>query len=137
MSHGPLEKLKLVVKKRGFTLIEVLVAIILLGTGIAAVSLALGNVARNAARIEESASLNRLAARKLDELVATGEAINGNASGTFEEEGFPNVNWSITSEPSGVENLNTITITVSKEANDETGKQISTLMFVPPVEDEA
>ncbi len=137
MSHGPLEKLKLVVKKRGFTLIEVLVAIILLGTGIAAVSLALGNVARNAARIEESASLNRLAARKLDELVATGEATNGNASGTFEEEGFPNVTWAITSEPSGVENLNTITITVSKEANDETGKQISTLVFVPPVEEEA
>ncbi|CAN1528130.1 Prokaryotic N-terminal methylation site [Fimbriimonadaceae bacterium] len=137
MSHGPLEKLKLVVKKRGFTLIEVLVAIILLGTGIAAVSLALGNVARNAARIEESASLNRLAARKLDELVATGEATNGNASGTFEEEGFPNVNWAITSEPSGVENLNTITITVSKEANDETGKQMSTLVFVPPVEEEA
>lgn len=136
MSHGPLEKLKLVVKKRGFTLIEVLVAIILLGTGIAAVSLALGNVARNAARIEESASLNRLAARKLDELVATGEATNGNASGTFEE-GFPNVNWAITSEPSGVENLNTITITVSKEANDETGKQMSTLVFVPPVEEEA
>jgi prepilin-type N-terminal cleavage/methylation domain-containing protein len=137
MSLGPPEKLKLVVKKRGFTLIEVLVAIILLGTGVASVSLALGNVARNAARIEESATLNRLAARKLDELVATGEAINGNASGTFQDEGFPDVNWSVTSEPTGVENLNTITITVSKEANSETGKQISTLVFVPPAQEEA
>ena len=125
------------VNKRGFTLIEVLVAIILLGTGVASVSLALGNVARNAARIEESATLNRLAARKLDELVATGEAINGNASGTFQDEGFPDVNWSVTSEPTGVENLNTITITVSKEANSENGKQISTLVFVPPAQEEA
>jgi len=126
-----------VTNRSGFTLIEVLVAIVLLGVGVAGVHIGLSAVARNTARLEESARANRLGARKLDELIANGEAATGNASGDFSEEGAPNISWSLSSEPTGVENLNAIVLTVqTPQDTQDSAKQLRTLLYLPPVTQE-
>jgi prepilin-type N-terminal cleavage/methylation domain-containing protein len=119
---------------RGFTLIEGLVAIVLLAVGVAGVHLALGAVARNTARVEESGRMLRLGSRKLDELIASGEAATGNAAGDFSAEGLPSVTWNMITEPTGVANLNAIILTVQgPNDTEDNAKQIRTLLYTPPV----
>jgi len=119
-------------RKRAFTLIEVLAAVVLLGVGIVAVLSALSSLTGAEARMRETERMLRLAQTKYDELVATSEQLNSPQSGNFEEQGEPNFTWSSEVEPTGVENLDAITVTVTKRNSD---KEVETsgLIFVPPL----
>jgi general secretion pathway protein I len=98
---------------KGFTLIEVLVAIVLLGVGIVAVYGGLASLTRVESRAREKETLQRLAVDKFEEISSTEQDPSVPLDGDFSERGLNDIQWSSRAEPTGVENLEALTVTVS------------------------
>lgn len=118
--------------RRGFTLIEAMAAVVILGIGIV---MAMGSFS-SITHVEDTARgterMQRMAQAKLAELVATGGAASS-TSGDFTEEGEPDVTWSLEVNTSGITDLNAVSITV-QAANGGTKSpqaKLDTLVFVP------
>jgi type II secretion system protein I len=114
---------------KGFTLIEVLVAIVLVAVGVTGTLGALSAMAQSKVRLQQSQLMQKLANDKLAEVIATGDAFNGAASGTFDSAGAENMTWSSEDASTGVENLDAITVTVKK---DDREVSASTLYYRAP-----
>lgn len=116
----------------GFSLLEVLVAITLVGIGVAGSMGAMSSISKNQVRVLETERMERLAADKLAELISTGEAFNGDGSGTFDGDRETNgITWKSLDEPTGTENLDVITITVTKGDREVS---VSTLRYRAPAD---
>jgi len=121
------------VRKRGFTLIEMLVAVVLLGVGIAGVMSGFSRLARTEWQVRESELMMRLATNKLEELTATGDILTDGQTGDFTDEDNPDFHWSTKLEASGVTDLQIATITVTAGASrDARSTSLSTLIYQPP-----
>lgn len=120
---------------KGFTLIEALAAIALLSIGIVGVLGGLSSLARGEARAREQELVQRLAIEKYDELVATAPDLAAPQNGDFEDRNLTGFRWESQSEPTGVENLEAITVTVTREPETNLSPvgRASGLRFVPPV----
>ena len=114
---------------KGFTLIEVLVAIVLVAIGVTGTLGALSAMAQSKVRLQQSQLMQKLANDKLAEVIATGDVFNGTASGTFDSPGAENMTWSSEDGSTGVENLDAITVTVKK---DDREVSASTLYYRAP-----
>ncbi len=114
---------------KGFTLIEVLVAIVLVAVGVTGTLGALSAMAQSKVRLQQSQLMQKLANDKLAEVIATGDASNGSASGTFDSAGAEKMTWSTEDESTGVENLDAITVTVKQ---DDREVSASTLYYRAP-----
>jgi prepilin-type N-terminal cleavage/methylation domain-containing protein len=119
---------------KGFTLIEALAAVVILGAGIAAVMGAFSSVARSEDRSRQSEVMHRLAIEKLEELRATTETFTTSESGNFEEKNLPNYTWSMEVENTGVENLEAVTVKVEMERpwSGAPSAEVTSLVFQPP-----
>lgn len=100
--------------RRAFTLIEVLVAIILVGVAVTGVLGGLRAVGKAEAAIKDGELLQRLGADKADEINATGQATSSGESGDFSDRGYADVEWSYTVEASGETNVDRITLETKK-----------------------
>jgi prepilin-type N-terminal cleavage/methylation domain-containing protein len=116
--------------RAGFTLLEALAAVALLGIGIVATTSSFGALIRNEDRARMTEKMQGLAEAKLAELQALGTATTS-ANGDFTEEGEPDYTWSLEANTSGVTDLDAVKITVTHENGGETAK-IDTLVYVPP-----
>jgi prepilin-type N-terminal cleavage/methylation domain-containing protein len=105
----------------GFTLIEVLVATILLGVGIVGSLLAMRSVAKAQAAAQTADLLQRLAAEKLEDIKYLADPTQNGTSGDFSDRGYPEITWSLDDEASGVTNVDEDTVTVTS------GKQSQSL----------
>ncbi|AIE87568.1 type IV pilus modification PilV family protein [Fimbriimonas ginsengisoli] len=120
---------------KGFTLIEALVAVALLTGGIVAVLGALASMTRTESRFRDQDQMQRLAMQKLDELVSTSDNITAPQNGDFKDRDDDRFVWSSEEAPSGVENLDAITVTVryaGNPAKNAPESVVSTLLYVPP-----
>lgn len=115
--------------KRGFTLIEVLVASVLLAVGITALVGALSGLTRAERAVAEKDFLDRIAHEKFQELIAT-EAWRSEAGGTFDDERLRDYTWSIEETNVGVENLTGLNLNVSSTSKGEI--TLSTIVFTAP-----
>lgn len=97
-------------RRRGFTIVEALVATVLTGIGVAAAVNGLASLTKAQALALERERMNRLAVMKLDELIATGQITN--VGGTFEEMGENRYLWEASVGTTGVENLSQLTVSV-------------------------
>jgi type II secretion system protein I len=125
-------------RRRGFTLIEALVAVALLTGGIVAVLGSLGAMARTEARFRDQEQMQRLAVQKLDELVATIDVGAASESGDFKDQGEDRFVWSSDVGVTGVENLTAVTVTVRHTGSSETGSpdaKVTSLVYLPPATD--
>ncbi len=119
-------------RRRGFTIMEALVSSALIAIGVVAVLQALMGIARNDNQQMESERMQRLAAQKLDELVATGQLVNGEIEGDFADENEPNYTWVASVGATGISNLNSLTIKVSRQTSQRTySTSLQTLQYVP------
>lgn len=103
-------------------MVEVLVALFLLGVGIIACMGALTGMERAEIFVQQRDRLSRLAHDKLDELLAT-EGWRDEAGGSFDDPRLSDVTWTATSEETGTENVLVVRVTVVKgtqETNAET-----------------
>ena len=99
--------------RSGFTLIEVLVAIVLIGIGVTAVVASLGSLTSSFRRSVETENLQRLAHEKFDELIATGEWVSVSQGG-FEGERYSDYTWSVESETTSIAGLEYMKVTVTR-----------------------
>lgn len=104
--------------KRGFTLVEAVVALALLTGGIIFMSRAVGSLARAEAKMTDAEKVNRLAKQKLDEIVAVGDFTT--TSGEFDapDDKF---RWELVSADTGVTGLTGYELKVT----DSTGASFS------------
>lgn len=106
-------------RRRGFTLIEALVAVVLAAIGVTASVSAFSVLSKAQARSMEKERMIRLADAKFHELAAMGNLTN--VGGTFEDQGEQRYTWEATSEPTGIENVTQLTVSVSM--SESTGRE--------------
>lgn len=121
-------------RRFGFTLIEVMVATVLLGLGIAMGFSALSSMTTTELKIREKEKMNLLAVQKLDEIVAYGDIVNQQTDGDFADFGEPNYKWTMDTQPSGTENVVTVrvTVTTSQDKSTDPTSSASSLLFNSP-----
>jgi len=113
-------------------MIEALASIMLLAVGIVAAMSALGGMTKADGGMRESERMQRLADEKLQELLATGDW-EFSTEGDFQDRNDSRYNWTATLEPSGIENLQVLAVTVSHaNVRDDVGTQAYELIYVPP-----
>lgn len=115
--------------KRGFTIVEVLMAVFVLAVGVTGLVGAISGLARAESRIAERDLIDRIAHEKLGELIAT-QAWQTEAGGSFDDPRYDDYTWTVEEANVGIENLTGITFTV-----DSTNKgtyTLSTVVFTPP-----
>ncbi len=98
---------------KAFTLIEVLVAIVLIGIALTALVGGLGSLTNSYRRSVEKDTLVRLAHEKLDELVSTGEWTSV-MEGEFTGDRYENFEWSLETETTTIEGLEYLRLTATK-----------------------
>ena len=115
--------------RRGFTLIEVLVAILLVAVAVVAALKgirALGDADQKAKRAD---MLQELALEKLNELEATESPNSFDTSGDFSDRNHPEITWSLDMEQSDTQNLDEATMKVTMGKDSQSLKE---LIYVPP-----
>jgi len=96
--------------KRGFTLVEALVAVVLAGVGIVAAVQGISSTAKAQALMTEKERMLRLASQQFDDLIATGQTTS--MGGTFADLGEDRYLWDAEFSPTGEENLSQLQVTV-------------------------
>lgn len=119
--------------RRGFSLVEALVAVAVTGVGVTAALGGLRAIASGDARVRQIELMQRLANEKFEEVLATGEHASAPLSGTFEDRGLEGYAFTVDTEPSSTENLQIIRVVV-RPADEENPMraQATGLTFVPP-----
>ncbi|MCG9895563.1 MAG: prepilin-type N-terminal cleavage/methylation domain-containing protein [Fimbriimonadaceae bacterium] len=116
--------------RKGFSLVEVLAAAVLVGVGVAALFGALSSLSQAQGRMQEREVMVRLADSKLAELAATRTYLV-EPEGGFENPEEQDYRWTAETEPTGTENLDLLRVRVSR--TDRDGETISeTLVFTAP-----
>ena len=110
MSFGPPGSLKYV-HNRGLTLVEVLVAIILVGVGLASLVGGLGALTRSYSSAQEREIMHRLAHEKYEDLLATGDWITV-SDGGFEDVRYEKYEWEVETATTEVEDLESLRVIV-------------------------
>lgn len=120
--------------RAGFTLVEALVAVVILSVGIVAVMASLGAMAKTEAKLRTKEVMQRLAERKYEELVATSTNLATPQSGDFQDWNEKRFTWSTAVDTTGVDNLNAITLTVSPASGGSDSDKIKVvgLVYIPP-----
>lgn len=90
--------------RKGFTVVEALVAATLLGVGIAGCVAGLASLTRAFSRMDDRALVQRMAHAKFDELVATGEWQTA-TDGGFETPEAANLVWEAEVQPTAIDGL--------------------------------
>ena len=118
--------------RMGFTLVEALVSVVLLSVGIVAATATLGQMTKSEGYMQEGERMRRLADRKLQELVATGD-YQFTTSGDFADLYEDRYAFTAALEPTGTEYLDALIVTVTrKDRRDDPGVDVSELIFIPP-----
>lgn len=116
--------------RKGFSLIESLVALVITGVGIAGLVGALGNAQMSEALNLRAEKMQRLALQKLDEILATKDF--NTESGDFSLEGEQDFEWQMVDEPTSVTDLDNITVTVTKTSDQNVQRSVSSLVYKVP-----
>ena len=118
--------------RKGFTLIEALVAVVLAGIGVAGSIQGIAALTKAQAKSQEKEVMVRLAQAKFDELIAIGEATN--IGGTFDDWGDPRYTWEAVVDTTGQESLSQLTVTIKSSADGRSVEQsISGLVYEAPI----
>lgn len=120
-------------RARGFSMIEVLGAAVVLAVGIAGATGALAAMSNTEIRLRESEKMNRLAIQKMDELLALGNIETADTSGNFQDYNEPNYTWQLEVSPTGEEGLNAVRVIVEndRDSDRQPRGEVSTVVFTP------
>lgn len=120
--------------KRGFTLVEVLVATALLSVGLAFSLASLGAMTKTESRVRLAERLNQLAVLKLEQVLAEGNIETAETQGDFQDLNEPEYKWTLEVAASGLENVSTIRVKAERESGTDTDPVglATSLSFIPP-----
>ncbi len=118
-------------RAKGFTLVELLVAVVLTAVGIVSMVGALSGMTRAQTAVNERDTVFELAQEKYDELVATG-AYETETDGDFEGRYAGRYSWSLEVIDTGTESLQSIRLTVSPVSGDGRQAVVEGVVMTPP-----
>ncbi len=116
-------------KQTGFTLIEALIATVLVAVGVVAALQGIVAVQRGQAHVQDADLLQRLAAEKLNDLRYQSDPSQLGTGGNYLDRGYPNIDWSATVASTSVDNVDQVTVTATKGTESES---LTTMIYVQP-----
>ena len=112
--------------RRGFTLVEALVAVILCGVGVVAAMQALASLQKTNINAVHAERLLRLATNKIEEIGVTTPITETPTDGDFTEDGAPDATYNIDIQVGSVDGTYVVTITATDQV---TQQSLSTVLF--------
>ncbi len=116
--------------KRGFTLIELIMATFLVAVAVVAVMGGIRSLGAADVKARRADLMQRLATHRLNALRSSEDLNSAAESGDFSEEGYSGILWSVSVQPSGIENLDDVKVTVTYQNEVQ---ELSELIYVQPV----
>ncbi|MDB6028520.1 MAG: hypothetical protein JWM68_4743 [Verrucomicrobiales bacterium] len=117
----------------GFSLIEVMVAILILGVAIVGLTHGITTALASGKQSEFQTQAAMLAAGQIETLRADGQLVDGDETGDFGDD-FPLFQWKQTIAPGGVEGLHEVTVTVENAKTGQSVYDLTTMLFEVPDE---
>ncbi len=115
--------------KRGFTLIEVLVTVVLVSVAVVGVLGGIRSIQAAGARARSADLLQRLVAEKLGDMKLLADPSAGASAGDFADRGYPDITWTAAVEATGMTSLDKVTVTATQGGQEQA---LTTLIFVRP-----
>jgi prepilin-type N-terminal cleavage/methylation domain-containing protein len=113
----------------GFTLVEVMVASLLIAIAVTGVMGGIGAITRADSRAKDASLLQRLAGEKINDLLLLADPTEVGSQGDFGDRGYPDVTWSANITSTSITNLDQVTITASRGNESQS---LTTQVYVPP-----
>jgi len=105
---------------------------IVVGIAVVGCISALSSMTRSEDRALVTEKMSRLAGEKYDEIISTEDYINTSLSGNFDDRGETGYTWQVEVAPTGENNLDSVTVTVTKESGSHAEPiKVIGLMYVP------
>jgi prepilin-type N-terminal cleavage/methylation domain-containing protein len=117
-------------RRRGFTLVEMLVTIVLVSVALVAVFQGIARISATEAKARQADLLQRLAYQKISELGSVTDPRTSDSSGDFTDQGYPDVSWSIDVETTGTTTVQQVTVTATR-GNDE--QKLTGMIYLRPL----
>jgi prepilin-type N-terminal cleavage/methylation domain-containing protein len=117
----------------GFSLVEVLCALVILGVGLVGVSRAMTLALHASKEAERETQVIQLAAGRMDTLRADGFFTEGEEEGEFTGD-FPQFRWRQTISRTSLDGLYQVVVAVEESASGERLYELETLLFQAPFE---
>ena len=115
--------------RRGFTLIEVLVTIVLVSVAVVGVLGGLRVIAAADAQTRSADLMQRLVAEKLGDMRLLSDPAAAGSTGDFSDRGYPEITWTAAVEATGAADVDKVTVTAT---GGRRSQAVSTLIFVRP-----
>jgi len=106
-----------------------MVAVVLISLGIVAVFGGIAAMNRTESRARDADLLQSLAQQKMNEMGAVTDPRTAETSGDFSDRNYPDVTWSLVVQPSGAQDVDTITVTATRGQDSEA---LTALLYVAP-----
>jgi type II secretion system protein I len=115
--------------RSAFTLIEVLVATVIVAIAIVGVLGGISSITSTKSSALDAAFLQRLANEKLNDLRMLQDPTTAGSTGDFSDRGYPDITWSSDVETTSTTNLDQVSVTATRGNRSQ---EISTLIYVLP-----
>ena len=118
---------------KGFTLVEVMVASLLVAIALAGVMGGISSLTKADTHARDAVLVQQLAAQKMREFEGVTDPTTAADKGDFTDQGHPEVSWTLTVETGGVTNIEKLSVTATKiSGNKETAQTLIELVYIPP-----
>lgn len=107
-------------RNRAFSLVEAIAAAALVGIGVTGVLTGIRSILATESRARTTDLLQRLAVEKLEEFGSVVDPQTAENEGDFTEQGYPEIQWSLTVETTDDASVSSITVDASKADNFQT-----------------
>ena len=115
--------------KRGFTLIEVLVTVVLVSVAVVGVLGGIRSIQAAGARARGADLMQRLVAEKVGDIRLLSDPSTGGNAGDFSDRGHAEITWIASVETTATTNVDKVTVTATRGGQSQA---LTTLVFVRP-----
>src|SRR5436309_2626187 len=118
---------------RGFSLVEVMCAIMILGIGLAGLTQGISGALRSSKESELQTAAALLAAGQIETTRAEGFVMDGETEGDSDQDDLSLYHWKQTISSTSIDGLHDVIVVVENSKTGQTIYELRTLLFDPPL----